>query len=225
MQNSSNNTPSRLARGIDEDEHRTYNSEDQTPSGHEEPYIPTTYCPHPHTTISSHHDELSFPLSYRKRAASKPISERSDPISDSGASPTTQIRSPKRHCRARTSSTSSNQSLASTSSEVSLKLERIRKAKQFVDDDHHYYHPTYARHVPITQRASWPLTAPIPKMFQGYPDYIEALDIAIGVSSASVDSGVDLHEYNTEVTLATGQGSTLDMAYIGAWSHNEYLDI
>ncbi|KAF3293751.1 hypothetical protein TWF132_004342 [Orbilia oligospora] len=224
MPNSSNcsNTPGRLAQEMDEDEQRIHSSESGTLSSYEVPSTHTARYPLQQAPISSPDNELSFSGNYRKRAASRSSSERSDPLSSTNEpSASTQIKSPKRQRRVPIPSAPSNQPSASPSFEFSFNSSRAAKVRQFMDDDYHYYHPKYSPCIPVAQRASWPLIASATRIFQ---DRVEALDIAFGAPGGSVDSGVGLNEYNTEVPLSARPSGTLDFAYIGAWSYPEHSD-
>ncbi|KAK6357669.1 hypothetical protein TWF718_001976 [Orbilia javanica] len=219
MPNPTNDAPGRRARGADEEEEGVYYSESQNPSGFPGTRVPTTSYLRPHTPTLSLDDGPSLSqLNYRKRAASKSISGRLYPCSDSSTSALTQTRSPKRHCSVNIPSSPSSQSSASTTFKFSSKSERIRKARQFVDGDNDLYHPTYAPYNPIAQRASWPLINSTTSMLQGYPDHIEALDMATSESRTSMDSGVDLCELKTEHDVNSWMN--FNMVHIGAWAND-----
>ncbi|KAF3317423.1 hypothetical protein TWF173_011078 [Orbilia oligospora] len=224
MPNSGNcsNTPNRLARAMDEDEQIIHTSESGTLSSHEVPSTHTARYPLQQAPISSPDNELPFSGNYRKRAASRSSSERSGPLfSTNEPSASTRIKSPKRQRRGSIPSAPSNQPSASPSFEFSFNSSRAAKVRRFMDDDHHYYHPKYSPCIPVTERASWPLIASAADIFQ---DRIEAVDIAFGAPGGSVDSGVGLNEYNTEVPLSARPSGILDLAYIGEWSYPERSD-
>ncbi|KAK6516174.1 hypothetical protein TWF506_006086 [Arthrobotrys conoides] len=213
--------PGRLAQAV-EDEQTIHYPENRTSSGHGAESF--ALCPHLDTPILLDDNELSFPQSYREYAANQTGLEPSGPFSNTDASAETRTKPSERHRGDSIPDTSCNQPLANAFSKLSLNLERVGRVNQFIDDDYHYYHPTYSPCILVEQRASWPLIVSAPAIFQEYSNRIEALDIAFGVSGDSVDSGVGLNECNTKVALSTRPGGALDLAYIGAWSYSQCSD-